>query len=327
MWQWGGLLIGLALLAAAVAGCGARGEERPAAEGRGRPAAEEREAGLQAPSYPLAVTDDLGRQLTLARRPERIVSLAPSNTEILFALGLGERVVGVTDYCDYPPEAKAKEKVGGFRDPSIEKIVALKPDLVLATGGVQRETVAQLEKLGVPVFVLDPRTVDGVLGSIRTVARLAGIPAAGEPLAESLQRRIDAVRARTAGLPEDARPAVFYEVWPDKLRTAGPGSFIHDLIELAGGRNVAADTGQPYPEFSVESLVAADPAVIITPFEQTARDLAQGRRPGWQGIRAVREGRVVVVDQDLVSRPGPRLVDGLEAFARAIHPELFGGER
>lgn len=303
-WRRSGLLV-LALIAALAAGCGAR-DARPA-------------AGITA-------TDALGRTVTVAKRPERIVSLAPSNTEILFALGLGERVVGVTDYCDYPPEAKAKEKVGGFKDPSVEKVVALRPDLVLATGGIQREVVAQLEKVGVPVFVLDPHTMDEVPAGIRTVARLAGAAAEGERVAAGLEARVKAVRDRTAGIPEAARPPVFYEVWPDPLMTAGPGSFAHDMIALAGGRNVAAGTAQPYPKFSMEELVAADPAVIITPFEETAKALADGRRPGWRGLRAVRDGRVAVVNQDLTSRPGPRLVDGLEAMARAIHPELFAGE-
>lgn len=301
----GGLLLGLALVAALLAGCGGR-DARPA-------------AGITA-------TDALGRTVTVPKPPERIVSLAPSNTEILFALGLGERTVGVTDYCDYPPEAKAKEKVGGFKDPSVEKVISLRPDLVLATGGIQREVVDRLDQLGVPVFVLDPHTMDEVLAGIRTVARLAGAAAAGDRVAAGLEARIAAVRDRTGAIPEAERPAVFYEVWPDPLMTAGPGSFAHDMIALAGGRNVAADTAQPYPKFSLEALVAADPAVIVTPFEETARDLAAGRRPGWRGLRAVRDGRIAVVNQDLTSRPGPRLVDGLEAMARAIHPEIFAGE-
>lgn len=305
-WRRGVLFLGLALAAALLAGCGGR-DVRPA-------------AGITA-------VDALGRTVAVPKPPERIVSLAPSNTEILFALGLGERVAGVTDYCDYPPEARAKEKVGGFKDPSVEKVISLRPDLVLATGGIQREVVDRLDALGVPVFVLDPRSMDEVLAGIRTVARLAGAAAEGERVAAGLEARVAATRDRTARIPEAGRPAVFYEVWPDPLMTAGPGSFAHDMIGIAGGRNVAAGTAQPYPKFSLEELLAADPAVIVTPFAETARDLGAGRRPGWRGIRAVRDGRIAVVNQDLTSRPGPRLVDGLEAMARAIHPEIFGEGR
>lgn len=325
-WWRGALAAGAIAVLLAAAGCGSRGGAggdtgKADATGTGQAVRAEEVR------YPLQAKDDLGRDVTIAKVPERIVSLAPSNTEILYALGLGDRVVGVTDYCDYPPEAKAKEKVGGFKDPSVEKVVALGPDLVLATGGIQRQVVDQFEKVGVAVFVLDPHTVDGVLGSVRTVARLAGIPDEGKRVADGLDARVKAVRDRTAALSPDDRPAVFHEVWPDPLMTAGPGSFAHDMIELAGGRNVAAGAGQPYPPFSQEELVAADPAVIITPFAETAQALAQGKRPGWRTLKAVRDGRVVVVNQDLVARPAPRLVDGLEAFARAIHPELFAGGR
>ncbi len=323
-WRRAGFLAGLVLILALAAGCGAGGKGSAPS---GREAGASGAAGeSRAVAYPLTVTDALGRTVTIDRQPERIVSLAPSNTELLFALGLGDRVVGVTDHCDFPPKATSKEKVGGFQDPSIEKVIALQPDLVLATGGIQREVVARIEKAGPPVYVVDPHTVDEVLDGIRIVARLAGVPGEGGRVAGDLRARVEAVRARTAGLAESERPAVFYEVWPDPLMTAGPGSFAHDMIGLAGGRNVAAETGEPYPKFSLEALVAADPAVIITPFEETAKALSERKRPGgWAGLTAVREGRVALVDQNLTSRPGPRIVDGLEAFARAIHPELFSG--
>lgn len=275
--------------------------------------------------YPLSVRDDLGREVVLPARPERILSLAPSNTEILFALELGDRVVGVTDYCDYPQDVEGKERVGGFQDPNIEKIVSLSPDLILATGGIQAATVDQLAGLGIPVYVIDPHTVDESLEGILTVGKLAGVAGKADELHGRLNARVRAVTDKLADLPGEARPRVFYEVWPkEPLMTAGPGSFADDMITLAGGQNVAAETGEPYPQFSEEVLVAGDPEVIITPFQETLDSLTKGDRTAWNGIDAVANGRVFVVDQNLVSRPGPRIIDGLEAFARAIHPGILG---
>ncbi|MCL6450640.1 MAG: cobalamin-binding protein [Acetobacteraceae bacterium] len=287
-------------------------------------------SGAAAPSggFPVTLKDGLGREITVPAEPQRIISLAPSNTEILFALGAGGRVVGVTDNCNYPPEAAQRERLGGAFDAAhvnFERVVALSPDLILGLGGA-REVVERLEGLGLRVFAVEARNLDEVFESIVTVGRLVGLEKTARGLADHLRMRADRVSLAAASLKPEERPLVFFEIWPDPLMTAGPGTFIHDLIELAGGRNIAADADQPYPLFSLEALIARDPQVIVTTFPETVEALSAGTRPGWSGLSAVRDGRVRLVDQDLVSRPGPRLVEGLEAMARAIHPERFGGE-
>jgi len=266
-------------------------------------------------------TDDLGRNITLEGCPQRIVSLAPSNTEILFALGLGERVVGVTEYCNYPPEALEKEKVGGFSTVDLERVLALEPDLVLASTQTGEETVQKLEEMGIPVAVLDPDGLEGVLEDITLVGRLTGTDEQATALTGDLRARMDAVRERTRGLE---RPAVFYVVWHDPLMGAGSGTFIADLIETAGGENVARDM-EGYQTMSLEVLIERDPEVIIAstgPGQHAAYDWVLGEER-LKGVRAVRLGRVHAVDQDLVSRGGPRIVDALEDFAEFIHPELY----
>lgn len=277
--------------------------------------------------FPITLRDDLGRPVTLPQPPQRIISLAPSNTEILYALGLGGRVVGVDRFSDYPPEVREKPKVGGMVDPDYERILSLRPDLVLTTGGVQRAVVERLETLGIRVFALHPQTVEGVLDSILTVARLAGVTRKGWEVVGALRRRIRAITLKTERIPLSRRPTVFWIIWPEPLMTAGPRTFIHSLITLAGGRNIAGDIAGPrdYPLYSMEELVARDPDVIIATTDAHGAVGNLAAKPGWRSLRAVRSGRVYFVDPDLVHRPGPRLVDGLEAIARLLHPKLFGG--
>lgn len=271
-------------------------------------------------TFPLTVTDHADREVVLRALPERIVSIAPSTTEILFALGLGDRVVAVDDYSDFPPAAAAKPRLGGMIDPELEPLVATTPDLVLATG-IQAETVVPaLEGLGIPVAVVDPGSVDEVFAGIALVGRVTGAEAAAAELSCEMRLRVDEVAARVAGAP---RPRVFFEISPD-LYTAGPGSYIDDLIDRAGGSNVAADAGGEYPQLGLEALVAADPEVVLLADEEAGVTAEQvGARPGWGAITAVVDGRVVALDPDLTNRPGPRVVDGLEAIARALHPDRF----
>lgn len=275
------------------------------------------------PAFPLTLRDDAGREVTLSQEPQRIVSLAPSNTETLYALGLGERVVGVTEFDNYPPEVKRKPVVGGFADVNLEQVVAQRPDLVLATGIHTGGVVEQLEQAGLTVFVIEPTDVAEVIEKIRLVGRITGVEEAAQALADDLSERVEAIEARVA--EAEARPRVFYELSSD-LYTAGPGSFIHDLILRAGGENIAAQTGQAYPQLSSEVIVEGDPQVIFlgdANYGESAETVAA--RPGWSQVTAVREGRMVAVtDDDIVSRPGPRIVQGLELIARGIHPELFG---
>ena len=277
--------------------------------------------------FPVSLTDDLGRAVTLARPPQRIVSLAPSNTEILFAIGAGPQVVGVTDFCDYPPEARRLPRVGGMvpGSLSVERVVSLRPDLVLSVGRLQQPVIDALQRLGIPVFALDPASLEDVYENLRRVGRLTGHPDGAEAVVRTMQQRVDAVRRLVADIPPQRRVRVFYEVWDNPLMTAGPGSFIGQLIELAGGINVFRDVQQDWPQVSLEELVRRDPDVILGPATHgSGLALEQlRRRPGWQNLRAVRTGRVYVVEDDLISRPGPRLVEGLERVARALYPERF----
>lgn len=307
-----GLVLALALLAAVLAamvGCGGAPEKKAA------------EVAPNNAAYPLVLTDGAGRQVKIERRPERIISLAPSVTETLFAIGAARQLVGVDKFSDYPPEAKRKEQVGGIIDPNLEKIVALKPDLVLTLKS--NDMLPRLEKLGLTVFVVEPRNLAEVYDSIKVLGRITGTESAAGQVVAHMQARVRAVADKVAGLHADKRPGVFYEVWPEPLTTAGPNTFIHDLIDLAGGRNVFADAREQWPQVSAEVLVQRNPAVIITSFDKSVKDLKQKKRPGWEKIKAVEDGRVYLVDQNLIARPGPRIVDGLEQVARAVHPEHY----
>jgi len=279
-------------------------------------------APTTAPAVFITVTDDAGRQVTLKGLPTRIVSLAPSNTEVLYALGLGDRVVGVTEYCDYPPEAKQKPKIGGFANIDLEKVIGLDPDLVLATNIHAGAVVSELQKRGVTVVVVEPKNVDDVLAKIAFVGKLTGKSDNATRLTAQLKNRIDAVTAKVTAAK--TKPRVFYEI--DKsLYTVGPGSFIDDMITKAGGLNIAADAKGAYTQLSPEAIIAKDPQVILLGdinFGESPESVKA--RPGWANISAVKNGRVIpIADENIVSRPGPRIVEGLELIARALYPELF----
>jgi iron complex transport system substrate-binding protein len=263
------------------------------------------------------VVDDLGRLVAINGTPQRIVSLAPSNTEILFALGLGEKVVGVTDWCDYPPEALDKEKVGSFDTPDTEKIVALTPDLILVAYGTTMDVINSLIESGLTVFGIKTTDLDDVLNDIRTVGNITGKKAEANALTSEMESRIQAVTDETSELEE--RPRVFYIVWHDPLWTAGSETFIHELIEKGGGVNICQNiTG--YTTISIEEVVARNPEVIIT--SEWSFEWAQNVT-SLNSTDARQNGRIYQGDDDLVQRPGPRLVDGLEWFAYFIHPEIF----
>ena len=274
----------------------------------------------------IVVTDGLGREVKLESAAQRVVSLAPSNTEILFALGAGDKVVGRDEVSDYPAEALALPTVGGWSGFSAEAIVALKPDLVLAAEINTPELVKELEGLGLTVYYLsNPKTLEELYVNIEIVATLTGRDAT--KLTDSLKARVAAVDEKIA--PLSARPSVFYEVDatdPSKPYSVGPGTFIHLLINRAGGANAVELAGitDPYPQISLEQLVIAPPDIIIlgdSMWGTTAESVAA--RPGWDTLKAVVDGKIFAFDDNLVSRPGPRLVDGLEALAMLLHPEAF----
>ncbi|MDP2859009.1 MAG: cobalamin-binding protein [Bacillota bacterium] len=268
------------------------------------------------------MTDSFGRNVTIVAKPERIVSLVPSHTEVLFALGLAQQIVGVTKYCDYPAEAKQKTQVGGYSDPSVEKIVALKPDLVLADS-MHKTIVEQLESLKIPVLAIEAKTIGAIPDLIEITGKASGRAEQGRALAESLRRETDSVAARTRALDEKGRPRVYYELWHDPLMSVGPGSFLHDLIALAGGTNVMAGAKSAYPVASVEVILKTDPQVIIYCHgQQKKEDIAS--RPGWGKLTAVKNGKIVLfADENIFMRSGPRIAQALKELAQILHPELF----
>ncbi len=277
-------------------------------------------------SFPIEVTDQLGRVVKLEKVPERIISLAPSNTEILFALGLGDRVVAVTEYCNYPPEAQGKPKIGGYTTTNIEKVVALSPDLILAAPLQKKRIIPALERKGLTIFTLDPKTLDEVLESITLVGEITGREEEASGLVAKMQKRIKAVTDKTDNLPEAQRPRVFYITWHDPLMTPGSETRHNELIVKAGGTNIARDlTG--YATISLEAVIEANPQVIIAGIGMgTGEDLPfqyVKTEPRLRNVDARINNRVYSIDVDLAGRPGPRITDALEKFAEFIHPELF----
>jgi iron complex transport system substrate-binding protein len=270
------------------------------------------------------VTDTAGRTVTIEAPPARMVSLAPSTTEILFALGLGERTVAVDDFSNYPPEAASLPKIGAFNTVNFEQIAALEPDLVLAAGITAPEQIQKIEELDIPIIVVGQpeSSVASVYDDITLVGRATGTADVAAALVEDLKARITALSEAVAGRE---KPAVFWELDatdPAKPYTVGPGSFVDELITLAGGRNIFGEGDNPYPQVSAEQVAAADPQFIILADAQYGMTPEQvAARPGWEGIAAVEDGKVFPIDADLVSRPGPRLADGLEAIVRILHPD------
>jgi iron complex transport system substrate-binding protein len=274
--------------------------------------------------FPLTIADDDGVPVTLEAPPRRIVTFAPSATEIVYALGLGDRLVGVSGpYDDYPRAATHVGEVGGAGefgvDPNIEKVVSLSPDLFLTIeGGDQWKH--RLRDLGIAVFTIDATGFDDLLHDIVTVGRLTGTTASAEALTDSMRAEDHDIETRLAG---SAPVSCFFEVYYPPLTTVGPDTFIADLLRRAGCASVSASARTDYPEWSVDDLVREDPAVYLVSSESGVDPGAVAGRPGFGAIRAVAEGRVVLIDSDLVSRPGPRIVQGLRALAAALHPDDF----
>jgi len=265
------------------------------------------------------VFDDLGRLVAINGTPQRIISLAPSNTEILFALGLGDSMVAITDQCDYPLEALEKEKVGGYATPNIEKIVALNPDLILVAYGTPMEVINTMVGLGLTVFGIKTTDLDDLLNDIRRIGEITDKEVEAQALTSEMASEVEAITAVTSEL--ENRPRVFYIVWNDPLWTAGSETFIHELIEKGGGVNICGNlTG--YPTISIEEVIARNPEVIITSSWPGVYEWAMNET-ALNATDARQYNRVFVCDDNLVQRPGPRLVEGLEWFAYFIHPEIF----
>lgn len=270
----------------------------------------------------LTVSDQTGRRIELPRPPARIISLVPSVTEILFTIGAQRRLVGRTDFCDYPAEARRKPSVGGMLAPSLEGIVALKPDLVVASpAGNRHETFDQLERLNIPVFLVNPVAVSDVLDAIGRLGRLTEQVEAADRTVATMRARIETVTTRVSGRP---RPRVLYVLWPDPLIVPGRGALVSELIALAGGDSVTADGGQGYPRYSMEAALARNPEVIVLASHGSERSpLVRGKWERFGQVPAIAAGRLYSIDGNLMHRYGPRMVDGLEWLARLIHPEAF----
>ncbi len=280
-----------------------------------------------APAFPLAVTDDAGRTVTLVAPPTRIVSLSGAHTETLFALGLADRLVAVDPYSDFPAEARAKPKIGFSQlKPNLEQIVAMTPDLVVTH--VEKEPFfQQMDARGIKALKLEPKDFDGIWKDMRMLGKVTGKEARADELIRSLQQRVARVNEKVKAA---RRPRVYAELDasdPTKPFAAGPGNFIDAMIGVAGGTNIAGNLATAFAQISTEQVVRQDPEVILladsdVPFNPVKPEDV-GRRPGWSGITAVRQQAVRPITSGIASRPGPRIVDALEEIARAIHPELF----
>ena len=280
----------------------------------------------------ITLVDDMGNVVVLNEPPERIVSLAPSNTEMLFAVGAGDKVVGVTDVCDYPYnftawiEAGNMSTIGNYWQPAVEPIIELDPDLIFASTASE-DAAATLRNLGYNVLIVEPKTINGVLEAVLLIGRATGNHVEASQLVSELRARIDAVVNTVAGA--DSTPKVYHEVYGPDIQTAGPGTFIDELITLAGGENIFHDAVTSFPIVSSETVIEKNPDVIIFPNMYmglipwgTYDDIAS--RPGWDSITAIKNDNFYTIDASIISRSGPRLVDALEELAVMIHPELFG---
>ncbi len=268
------------------------------------------------------VTDEIGRRVNISNAPQRIVSLAPGITETLYALGLDDRIVGVTTFCDWPAAARTKARIGGFTNPSIEKIVSLKPDLILATAdGNRKDTVQQLERLGLPVYVTNPSDTHSVLQSILHIGEITNRAKDAGILVEKLQKRLNNIKAQ---IRLKRKPRVFFQLGLEPIVTAGRGTLINEVIERAGGVNVAAQDMANYPRYSAEGIIGASPEIIIfAPMVNDKTFVAVNRF--WQKfgeVQAVKNNKIYPIDANLINRASPRIFDAVEIMALIFHPDI-----
>lgn len=270
----------------------------------------------------VSLVDDAGRAVTLPRPAGRVVSLIPSATETLFALGAGAQVVGRTDF-DKGPAVAHLPSVGGGLDPSLESLVALRPDVVIGWAEEKSPKIRErLAELGIPLFTIQTTDTTDLFRTVGNLGRLTGHTRAADSLSASLRGELNAVRASVAGLP---RPSVFYIVWYDPPMTAGPRTFVSQIVEVAGGRTVFPDVQGDWPTISVEELVRRQPDVVVLPVGEMKGRLEELRgMPGWSELRALREGRVAQLPADLLNRPGPHLGEAARALRDALHPARAG---
>jgi len=269
------------------------------------------------------LTDAVGRSVRIPTSPKRIIPLAPSITEILFALGLQEEIAGVTNFCDYPEGALKKPKIGGFVNPSIEKIVSVKPDLIIAIrDGNREETVQRLQDLGFSVFWVSPKGFDGVMETIKNIGEIAGRRDESIRITKDMARKKEHILFLTKSL---SRPKVFFQMGCDPIITVGRETLADDLIRLAGGKSISENESVNYPVYSIETVIFKAPEIIImSSMEAKKNHLNLVRRwQNWKSIPAVKRNAIYVIDSNLVDRPSPRIIDGLERMGHLIHPEVL----
>jgi iron complex transport system substrate-binding protein len=282
---------------------------------------------MAGPLCAATVTDETGRVIVLTGTPQRIVSLAPGVTEILFALNLDDRIVGVTSFCDWPEKARQKEIIGGFTNPSVEKIVSLKPDLIIATAdGNRPETVRQLEKIGLKVYTTNPSDTAGILRSVLHIGEITGRGDAAREQNAKLQTRLDAVADR---IKNRKKPRVFFQIGMEPVITVGKQTLISDVILRAGGVNVAGEDTARYPRYSAEGVMAAAPDILLFAPMATDREFKKVKKywEQYPGIPAVKNKQIYPMNTDLIGRASPRIVDAIEQTARILHPEVSTGTR
>ncbi len=273
-------------------------------------------------SWARVVTDEIGRSVNIASAPQRIISLAPGITETLYFLGLDDYIAGVTTFCDWPAAARKKPRIGGFSNPSLEKIVGLKPDLIIATAdGNRKDTVRQLERLGLSVYVINPSGITGFLNSIVNIGGITDREKEAGKLVEGLRKRLSHITRR---IRNKHRPRVFFQLGMEPVFTVGRGTLIHEMIEQAGGINVAGQDIARYPVYSAEGIIAASPEIIVFAPMVNDRNFAAVNK-FWQtigDIPAVKNKKIYPIDADLINRASPRIFDAIEIMARIFHPDV-----
>ncbi|GLB60945.1 ABC transporter substrate-binding protein [Cytobacillus sp. NCCP-133] len=315
------LLLAMLLAAGVLAGCGESAEQSKQKAEEGQKASEEESA------FPVTIKDALDNEVVIESKPERIVSMIPSNTEIAFGLGLGQEVVGVSDFDNYPAEAAEKEKIGGMEF-NVEKIISLNPDLVLAHASSAHNSEAGLQQLrdaGVTVLVVnDAKSFEQVFESIEMIGIAAGVKEDAEQLVADMKSKLDEIKTKAQRIKEDDRQSVFVEVSPaPEIYTAGKDTFMDEMLSAINAENIITEEG--WPKMDPEAIIERNPDVIITTHGYYTEDAVGNiiSRDGWQDISAVKNKQVADVDSDMVTRSGPRIIEGVEELAKAVYPDVF----
>lgn len=270
----------------------------------------------------LVIVDDYGRNIAITNNPERIISISPSTTEILFKVGVGDKIVGVDEYSNYPEEANNIETIGSYLLPNLEKIISLDPDLLFVSDITSSDVIATIEDKDLTVIVLAPQTINEIINDIRLVGEIFNKIDEANNIADELKERINSIITITSDRSL-IRPNVYIEYFP--YWTYGPGSFGNDLIIMAGGKNIAATTTAAYAQITNEFLLVTNPEIILLTVGPMASTTAEEltNRTGWDSTDAIKNGNIYTIDEDIISRPGPRIIDALEQLAEIFHPKLF----